>query len=309
VGETILFCCVFLSQVLLISWFYPRRIVSRGRYVLQNFPPSTHPKAYTHPPEEFERWLRKIERASLVVVGAGLLIIVGLILGTLGGAWDGMIVTPWSTSGEWDAAIVTPFFLAQIAVSVGYVHLSSRKFLKALAKAPPPRVRTTELRRRRLVDFVSPTLLVIAALTNVAFIAFVLYYRRFGFPWFTAAGNIAGVVGLWLAFSAAVGIALRSRKSDPYQAPQDRRNVLRLVVKQALALCIATPVLITVQLIIKVFDPDLLEPVIASLYCQGVALAVLWPVYSYRVDQIDFDVYRPDARDSTPDASARISPS
>lgn len=103
-----------------------------------------------------------------------------------------------------------------------------------------------------------------------------------------------------------VGVALRSRKLDPYQAPHDRRNVLGMVVQQALAFCIAYPVLLAVWMIIKLFDPNLLEPVIASLYCQGIALASLWYNYSYRVDQIDFDVYKRDVPESTPDASARI---
>jgi amino acid transporter len=194
----------------------------------------------------------------------------------------------------------------QLFASVS-IDLWSLKHKKAMAKAPPPRVRTTELRRRRLFDFVSPTMLVVAALTNVAFIVFVLYYRRFEFPWFTAAGNIAIVAVMLLVFSVSVGIALRAPRPDPYQAHQDRRYVIKLVVRQALAFCIATPVLTTAQLIIKLFDPDLLEPVIASLYCQGGALALLWPLYSYRVDKVDFDVYRRDAEDSTPDPSARIS--
>ena len=90
-----------------------------------------------------------------------------------------------------------------------------------MAKAPPPRVRTTELRRRRLVDFVSPTMLVVAALTNAAFIAFVLYdYRRFELPWYKAAGTIASVVLVLLVFSVSVGIAVRAPKPDPYQAPR-----------------------------------------------------------------------------------------
>jgi MFS family permease len=305
-GETILFCVVFLSQVLLISWFYARRIISRRRYVLQNFPPSTHPRLYPQPIEYYERRLRNFARLNLAIVVAGLLIILALILATLGGEWDGRIVTPWSTSGEWDAAIVTPFFLVQLFASVS-IDLWTLKHQKAMQKAPPPRVRTTELRRRRLLDFVSPGMLVVAALTNVAFIAFVLYYRRFEFPWFTAAGNIVGVAVMLLVFAAVLGIALRGPRPDPYQAHQDRSNVIRLVVKQALAFCIAIPVLTTAQLIIKLFDPDLLEPVIASLYCQGGALALLWPLYSYRVDKVDFDVYRQDARESTPDASARIS--
>lgn len=292
-GETILFCVVFASQVLLISWFFPRRVISRARYVLQNFPPSTHPRLYPYPPEHFERWLRNIARINLVIVVAGLSIIVVLILGTLGGRWDGSIVTPWSASGEWDAAIVIPFFLVQFPAALGYMHFSGRKLLRAMAKAPPPRVRTTELRRRRLVDFVSPTLLGVAALANVAFIAFVLYdYRRFELPWFKAAGSIASVAFVLLVFSVTIGVALRAQKPDPYQAHQDRNNVIKLVVQQALAFCIAYPVLMTIWLTIQIFDPDLLEPVITSLYCQGIALASLWHTYSYRVDQIDFDVYR-----------------
>jgi hypothetical protein len=100
---------------------------------------------------------------------------------------------------------------------------------------------------------------------------------------------------------------LRGPRRDPYQAPQDRRNSIKLVVQQALAVCIATPVLTAINLIFKLIDADLLEPVIASLYCQGFALVVLWPLYSYRVDHVDFDVYKRDAQDSTPDTSARIS--
>jgi len=302
-GETILFCFVFLSQVLLISWFYARRVISRGKYVLQHFPPSTHPRLYPQPVEYYERRLRTFARLNFVIILAGLLIIAGLILGAFG-KWGGGILKP-SRNQDWDTAIVTPFFILQLVASV-YLDLSSLKHQKAMAKAPPPRVRTAELHRRRLVDFVSPTMLVVAAVTNVAFVAFVLYYRRFELPWFTAAGNIIGVAALLLVFSVLVGIALRAPRPDPYQAHEDRRNAIKLVVQQALAACIATPVLITVQLTIKLFDPDLLEPVIASLFCQGVALALLWPLYSYRVDKVDFDVYRGDAQHLTPDASARV---
>jgi hypothetical protein len=183
-------------------------------------------------------------------------------------------------------------------LALQYLDLSSLEHHRAMRKAPPPRVRTTELHRRRLVDFVSPAMLLVVALTNGAFIVFCLYYRRFEFPWFTAAGNITGVTAMLLLFSVLVGITLRAPKPDPYQAHQDRRKAIRLVVRLALTFCIATPVLITVNLIIKSFDPEYLEPVIASLFCQGSALALLWPLYSYRLDNVDFDVYRRDPEDS-----------
>jgi MFS family permease len=305
-GETILFCFVFLSQVLLISWFYPRRVIGNSRYVLQNFPPSTHPKLYPYPPEYFERWHRNIARFNLVMIVAGLLII-GLILGALVGEWDGGIFAS-SRKNDWVEFIVVPFFLVQFVAGLVYIDSSRWKILHAMAKAPPPRVRTTELRRRRLVDFVSPAMLVVAALTNVAFIAFVLYdYRRFELPGFKAVGVIVSVAFVLLVFSVTVGIAVRAPKPDPYQAYQDRSNMIRRAVKQALAFCIAYPVLLTVWLTIRIFDPDHLEAVIASLYCQGISLALMWPTYSYRVDKVDFDVYKQDAQDSTPDASARIS--
>ncbi|MFC4311658.1 hypothetical protein ACFPN2_21400 [Steroidobacter flavus] len=292
-GETILFCIVFLSQVLLISWFYPRRIVSRGRYVLHHFPQSTHPKLYPYPPEQFERWLRKIERFNFAIVVAGVSIIAGLILATLGGEWDGKIVTPWSASGRWVAAIVIPFFIVQFIVALAYMNFSGRKLLLAMAKAPPPRVRTTELRRRRLVDFVSPTMLVVAALTNVAFIIYILCdYWFFGLSRFKAVGSILSALLVLLVFSVTVALALRAPKSDPYQAQKDRGNLIKLVVQQALAFSIAYPVLLAIWLTIKIFDPHLLEPVIASLFCQGIALASLLPSYRYRLDQVDFNVYR-----------------
>jgi len=303
-GVTSLFCFVFSGQVLLISWLYARRVIRRERYVLQNFPPSTHPKLYTQPAEYYERRVRNFARLNGALTVAGLSISLALLV-TLFGGWDAAILAP-SQNRNWDAAIVTPFFLLQTVACV-YIDISSLKHHRAMAKAPPPRVRTTELRRRRLVDFVSPGVLVVAALTNVAFIAFVLYYRRFEFPWFTAAGNIATVTAMLVLFCAVVAITLRAPRRDPYQAPRDRRTLIELVVKQALAFCIALPVLITANLLGKLLAPQLLEPVMASLFCQGTAVALLWPFYTYRVDNVDFDVYRRDERDAMPPPAASTS--
>jgi len=301
-GATILFCFVFLSQVLMLSWFYPRRIISRARYQLQNFPPSTHPKGYPLPVEDYERWLRNIARINFTVVVAGL-VIIGLILATLAGGW-GAGNFRLSRKTHWDG-ISGPFFIVQFFAGYMYIHLSSRKFALAMARVPRPRVRTAELRRRRIFDFVSPMWLVVAVLANVAFVAFVLYYPRPEFPGFKAL-NIATAAAGPLAFIVAIGFALRASNPDPYRAPKDRHDGLKLVVQQALGFCIVYPVLMTASFAIKLVDPTLLQPVNATLLLQGFALALLWPTYSYRTDKIDFDVYREDAKDSTLDASAGI---
>jgi hypothetical protein len=300
-GEAILFFIVFASQVAW-SWFYPRRVVTEMRRTLEKYRPSTHPKLYPLPVEHYERRLRNCGRLNLSIVVAGIVIIAGLILGTFGTDWDGAIVTPWSSSGEWDAAIVTPFFIVQV-FGIVYFQLSEQKHNKAMIKAGPPRLRTTELRRRRLSDFISPAELVAAAITYVAFIAFALYYRSFGFPWYTAAGNIAGVTAMNVMMAISVGVVLHTGKTDFYQAHKDRLDMMKVVGRKALLLSIGAPIAITALLLVKLFaGPDFLEPVVTSLYVQGILLVLLWPSYRYRTDKIDFDVYRQDARESSPAA-------
>jgi hypothetical protein len=303
-GEAILFFVVFASQILLISWLYPRRVVGRERHVLQNYPPSAYPKMYPQPVEYYERRLRNYERLNRAIVVVGFSILVALIVGTFGTEWDGAIVTPWSTSGEWDAALL-PFFLLQVA-PIPYFALSALKHQKAMAKAAP-RVRTTDLQRRRLVNVVPPAMLITVVLVNVAYIAFVLWYRRFEFSWFTATGNIALVAVMLIWMGGCVLVMLRSPRADHYQAQQDRLAAIRLMAKAVAAFCIAVPVVTAAQLIVKIYDPDFLEPVIVSLHAQVVMLALLWPASSSRTDKIDFDVYKRDAQDSPAPTSARAS--
>lgn len=134
------------------------------------------------------------------------------------------------------------------------------------------------------------------------------YYRHFELPWFKAAISITTVAIALLVFSVSVSIAVRAPKRDPYQAHKDRLNLIKLVVQQALTASVALPALLAGLLTIKLFGPRLLEPTFVSLYMQGLALAVLWPSYAFRVDKVDFDVYRQDdAKDSTLGESGRIS--
>ena len=291
-GEILLFCLAFLGQILLISWFYPRRVVRERRFVLQNYPPSTHARLYPQPLEYYEGRLRAFERLNLAIVIAGVAIITA-VLGALFGAWDGGIFNP-SRDQEWNQFVVIPYFVVQMIVATVYLDLSSFKHHKAMALSPPPRVRTTELHRPRITDFVSPASLVVAGLVNLAFVGFILYYRSFEFPWFTAAGNLIGVSFMMLMFCLTVVFALYAYKPDPYQASDDRRANRKWLVRGMLTFCTVYPVLIVSSLVIKAVDPDMLEPFLSCLYSVGCALALLWP--RWRVDRIDYDVYRSDAR-------------
>ena len=41
-----LFYLVFLGQVLLISYVFPRRVLKRMRHVVDNYPPTEYPRLY-----------------------------------------------------------------------------------------------------------------------------------------------------------------------------------------------------------------------------------------------------------------------
>jgi len=295
-GETLLFCFVFLSQILLISVAFPMRAWRRSKYVLENCPPSTHPKLYAKPIEWHVRVLHIFMGLNLAIALAGLAIIALLILAKLGGQWDGSIVTPWSTSGEWDAAIVVPFYLLQFVPMV-YLSFSLAAHNKAMAKTPPPPVRTATLRRRRVIDFASPRMLVAAALTYFAFVAFIFYYRSFEFAWFSPWTNIAAVTAVYVLFAVSILVAVHGRSPDHHQPQEKRLAALKLGVKFLLLASMAIPAIVVINLVIKVvLGPDVAEPVVASLVCQLAGVAVLWPSYVARVNKVDFDVYRHDAQ-------------
>jgi len=44
--EQLIFYVVFLSQILLISFYFPRKVLQRIRFIVETYPPSTHPRLY-----------------------------------------------------------------------------------------------------------------------------------------------------------------------------------------------------------------------------------------------------------------------
>jgi hypothetical protein len=293
-SQTLLFCAVFASQLVLVTLFLARRSTLNLRYVLQHCPPATHPRLYPRPRATYERVLRNFTRFNIALGTAGLGIILAMLAATLRGEWNGELLLPWSASGEWDAAIIIPFFLLQVVPFV-YLDVATQSHYNALAQLTPPRQRVTELRRRRLLDFISPAMLVTTAVVQGAFVAFLLDYRRHEFTWFTAGGNVLGVAFVDLGLLALLCWAMYGRRQDHYEADRDRLERTRRLVQPAWLVTIAMPVLVVVQLTLKVGAPALADFVVVSVFVQAVAVVSRWPLLKIRPERIDFDVYRQDA--------------
>ena len=133
--EHTFFHVVFLSQVLLISLYYPRKILSRMRYMIEKYPPSTYPKLYPKPIEYYKKARRNYRIVNLFILLAGLLIL-AVLLG-------------YSRSGEWDHAIASWYFLVQMFPML-LLELSSLKEFKLMRYLNSRTTRKAELHPRRL---------------------------------------------------------------------------------------------------------------------------------------------------------------
>ncbi len=276
--DNILFYFVFLSQIILISFYFPRKMLSRIKYVFETYPPSKYPKLYPKPIEYYEKGRRNYRTMNVFILLVGLLLM-AVLLG-------------YSGSSEWDFGnIVFPFFMVQF-IPMMLIEMSSFNYYKLMRKADSRTTRKAELHPRRLFDFVSPKLIGLAVLVYLAFIVFILYIRQFEFPWFGGYGNIVGMTAINLFFAGIIFWNMYGKKQDPYLAYEDRKRQLELAVKQMVFISIAATLFITIEVVLAILDMRNLEPTAMSLYFQLIAVIGL---RALRIDTINFEVYKEDS--------------
>ncbi len=274
--EHMFFHVVFLSQILLISFYYPRQILSRMRYAFETYPPSTYPKLYPKPIEYYEKARRNYRILNLFILLAGLLIL-AVLLG-------------YSRSGEWDHVIAMWYFLVQF-FPVMLLDLSTLKEFKLMRNANSRTTRKAELHPRRLFDFISPTIISMAIITYVGFVLLILYIRQFEFPWFGGYWNIVGVTAINLCFAGIILRYMYGKKLNPHQAYEDRIRHIETIVKVLVFTSIAATMFIAINVVLAALDLRNLQPIAQSLYFQLLAVICF---QSYRIDYKNFEVYKED---------------
>ena len=275
--DNILFYAVFLSQILLLSFYFPRKMLKRISYVFATYPPSQYPRLYPEPIEYYEKAQRNYRNLNVAVLLVGLLLL-AVFLGD-------------SRSGEWDMGnFVFPYFMIQF-FPVMLLEIRSFKYYRLMRKADSRTTRKAELQPRRLFDFISPAMIGLALLVYFAFIALILYIRQFDFPWFGGYWNIVGVTAANVFFAAIVAWNMYGKKQDPYQAYEDRKRQLELVVQQMVFMSIAATTFMAIEVILASLDLRDLQPTVMSLYFQLIAVNCL---RALRIDNINFAVYKGD---------------
>ena len=274
--EHTLFHLFLLSQILVISYYYPNRLLGRLKHVFENYPPETHPKLYSKPIEYYRSSHRNYMIANRIIILAGILLLAGLIM------------TP--RSGDWDKAVLTWFFMLQF-VPLFLLDLGALRELKRMRSANPSARRRAELRPRHLFDFVSSAFLGVAIATYIAFAGLIVFVNQFEFPWFGGYLNIVIVTGLNLFFAGIVLWTMYGKKRNPLQAHEDRLRQIKLSVKVAMFTSIAATIFVAISIVLSALDLRQFQAAVQAVYFQLLAVVSF---QCYLQPSTNFDVYKED---------------
>lgn len=281
--DNILFYSVFLGQIILISFYYPRKVLSRMRYVVETYPPSEYPKLYTKPIEYYEKAQRNYKTINQIIF------VLGFILMFAFGLWG------YPTEGKIGRLIPMIFGLIQIFPLIR-MELSEFNQFKLMKKADLRTTRQAVLHPRRLFDFISPTIFGMAIFMYIATILLDLYWHQFNFHW--GHDTVERAIIMTATNFLIIGTIiwnLYGKKLDPYQAYKDRLRQIELAVKSLVYMSIAMSVFFMTTAAGDAFDLDSFEPSIASLYFQLILLISIGNrLRTLRIENINFEVYKED---------------
>ncbi len=280
-SDNLLFYIVFLIQIILISFYFPRQIVRRVTTIFTTYPPAEYPRLYTKPLEVYAAGLKLYRILNHIVLGIGIILIAGLILRDTPTGQEIPQIVPFA---YWVFQVI-PLFLME---------LSGFAYFKLMRQADKRTRRQADLQPRRLFDFISPSLIGLAILLNLGCIVFYFYLDQFQFYWSSDTFVIAlSILASNALYAGIIYRNLRGKKLDPYQAEKDRYRQIELSVKSLVFMSIMASIFLITIKMINQYNLDALEALIMSLYLQLTVLISLGSMLHFiKVSDIDFDVYK-----------------
>lgn len=285
----LLFYAVFLSQIFLISYYFPMKIRSRILYVIKNYPPKEYPKLY---PKPYDFYAEKAAKSSLSTYRNINLFIAAIGLGIL--VWAlASGYSPHPLGG--DEIFVMLYLLLQVA-PILYAEIRTFKLYWGMREANVGGSRKAELNPRNLFDFISPAFVALAVLLYAGFIVFYLYDKGFTAPWeWEVYVTLAAITGMNLLFAGMIAKHLVGKKLNPHQAHKDRLRQIETIVKIGIFASIAASVFLILTSLVDKYELEVFDPVLTSLYFQIITFFGLGLEFrTVKIETVDFSVYKED---------------
>ncbi len=294
----LLFYAVFLSQIFLVSIYYPKKTIDRNRYILNTYPAAEYPKLYLNsyyvdPVKLIKKGLRRYAVMNGIIALFGLGILAAMAL-------NGYL--PSHIKENENLIFVLFFFMLQMVPHM-LTELSTWRWYKLIREAYVGKTRTADLKPRHLFDFISPAFVALAVFLYVGWLVFYIYEHRETTPWvWNQYVSIITVTAINLLFAFTIFRFLRGQKIDPYQASQDRQKHIGAVVKTHVYGSIGMSLFLIIMDLVNVYQLDRFEPVFLGAFLQLMAVVSLGTMLrSLNIKDINFDVYKADvAPEATP---------
>jgi hypothetical protein len=282
-----IFCAVFLGQIFLLSVYYPRVIVGRIKYVLEQFPPADYPKLY--PAEYSSVSLESRQSRDRVYLGINYAIAsVGLLILGLAG-WHGFEPAP---EGGAEIFVMLYFFLQVIPYI--YAEFAGYKHFKTMRKVYDEPKRTAVLEPRGFFDFISPFWLLLAGVLLTGWIWYFTESKMLIGPLdIEYFGTLAAILGVHVLYGFIIYKFMYGKKQDPYRAHSDQMKMIENTIK----IHVYSSIMISIFLIYTVAADrtgiEIFDPVMTSFYMQLCAfMGIGFMLRHQKLETMDFEVYR-----------------
>jgi hypothetical protein len=279
----ILFYALFLSQIILISYYYPKQIFNRIEGVLKKFPPEDYPKLY---PESTEKVIAAKARYKLlnqIIFFAGL---------ALMGVYA-LMSTEYDSNQKFAESLPLMFGMVQF-IPFMLLEISGCRQFKLMRKANISTSRSAGLAPRKLFDYVSPIAVISAIVLVLAYILFDLYVNDFIFTH----DIMIKILALSLVHALFIGLTiwhLTGKRLDPYQAVKDRSQQTEFSLQSMVSVSMFLSLFLIANSAVDFYQLGYLEIIINSIYFQVIAfLGIGGMLKTIRLDNINFDVYKAD---------------
>jgi hypothetical protein len=282
-SENILFYLVFLSQIFLVSYYYPKEILERISYVIKTYPVDKYPKLYIKHPDYYQLGQTIFKIINYIILALGLLIIFAV------GIWDS------KSRGKVSEAIPAAYFFLQMVPMI-MMEISGFAYFKLMRKTDIRTKRTADLQPRRFFDFVSPFAL---GLALIMFVACILFYHNLE-PLRISVENDTFIILLTLLltnilFAGIIFWNLYGKKRDPYQDGPDYKKQVKMTVKSLIYTSIVASAFLIINKAIDTYNLDFMQPVLMSAYLQFIIFIGLGAMLrNQNIEEMNFDVYKAD---------------
>lgn len=279
--ELTLFMVVFSLQIILLSAYFPARILKRAAYVLQHYPSSTHPKLYPKGSDYFSRimqWFLWINSTNFVV---GWVIMYFIYTGQWVGEKGVNPMLPWG------------YFMLQMLPSQ-MMEFFGMRLAKLMKQQDSRTIKTAQLAPRSIMNYLSPWLLGLVFFSYISFIVIGSYVEHLAGTSNSKTLIMSGIllIGFVLFFLFSKWL-INGKVKDPYQSADDRHRSVSKVIHTFCYILVACCLFMLMTLLIETYDMKAVMPIMMSVFLQMlVVISMGYMLNNCRLEDMNFDVYK-----------------